>query len=535
MPWVWPDLDRWVSEGKMSEPAIMKHLDVRIHGCVGDDKMKEVFDSVSTTYEDENAILTESAFISLLTTKERLPSSPEGIDAGKIIYASIKYFSTLPLPRYSDGPDGTNPKLEGLDFNQLKRGLEWFFPDGHGSFITFGYMCRQRNMTDHLRLIFQSLASPTPSLPYEDEKTREIGSKNPFTVEGRIVNDDYCSRLSDSDDVILEDLLDVIWSTQDIIIANVTIANIDKDKLLPIAKQLMVEHQIASFYSLAIPIKRFESLVKALLFLQYSTPEALPDLSEFSEAASCLCAAFLRKDETGFITWPMFEHGMRVVAPYVFDSYYNLLARAFLGKTCDKFEVHDDSDSKVFIGPPNALTIPQASQLYTFLVGSIWLEKLRCFHHYTSLNLPTSSELVIAMQKVPDEAIVIISGTASGEATTFGLYLREPKSDGLSIQQHSFPDTCGSERCSLFQLSPRQDVFRGIVGKPGWKFDSDSITIGEGDGVVMVLKDDLRKLEVRHQVTGGDKTTCTYEANRVRGDWIVEFNIAEIAIWSESS
>ncbi|KAG4029807.1 hypothetical protein MFRU_014g01060 [Monilinia fructicola] len=162
----------------------MKQLDARIHGCVGDDTMKEVLDSVSTTYGDKNALLTGSTFVSLLTTKERHPSSLEGAHARKLNCASIKYFSTLQLPRYSDGPDETTPKSESLDFNKLKRELEGFFPGGHGSFITLGYMCHQRNMTDHLRLIFQSLACPTPTLPHEDEQTREIVSQIPPTVEG---------------------------------------------------------------------------------------------------------------------------------------------------------------------------------------------------------------------------------------------------------------------------------------------------------------------------------------------------------------
>lgn len=516
MPRLWPDLDRWIAEGKMTEPSIMKLIDARVQRGVDGDfyaseqkVLKEVFDSASTQHGDKSGILTEAAFISLLTTKERLPSSPEGVDAGKIIYASLKYFSTLPLPRYPDG----NIEPEGLDFNQLTRALMWAFPDRHNHFIIFGDQCSDHTPTDQLRFIFQSLALPTSEPPDEGERTLEVERQS---------------------DVILENAMDVLYSTQWILVANESIAYVDREKFRPLAKQLMTEYQVAPFSSLAIPRKRFEALVKALLVLQWSTPEDLPDLSEFSSAASCLCAAFLREGESDdFITWPMFERGVRVVAPYILDSYYNLLARLFLGKewlSC----VGTDSESEPFLAPPNILTIPIVSQLFTFLAMSMWVDRLKCFNHYTSSNLPTSTELINAIRSVPDQVIMLLSGiTLSGETVTFGLYSCEKTVDEFSIKQNIVPDMNGHERCSIFQLAPVHDIFRGVVGKPGWTFNNENVTFGKDNGVVMILKDHLRKGVVKHQVSGGDKTIYTYEPNWIRGDWTVEFDITEIAIWSE--
>ncbi|TEY40414.1 hypothetical protein BOTCAL_0432g00070 [Botryotinia calthae] len=61
----------------------------------------------------------------------------------------------------------------------------------------------------------------------------------------------------------------------------------------------------------------------------------------------------------------------------------------------------------------------------------------------------------------------------------------------------------------LFGTTPNcgVDVFREIVEKPGWKCDDESVTIGKGGGVVMILRDRLCKGKVRHQVPDERKTT----------------------------
>ncbi|KAF5878123.1 uncharacterized protein Bfra_000291 [Botrytis fragariae] len=78
-------------------------------------------------------------------------------------------------------------------------------------------------------------------------------------------------------------------------------------------------------------------------------------------------------------------------------------------------------------------------------------------------------------------------------------------------------------------LNSWNDVFRGIVGKPGWIYDDESVTIGEGGGVVMILGGHLRKERVRHQVSREEKTS-TDGTNRTKGDWSLEIEIEKIAI-----
>jgi hypothetical protein len=535
----WPDLDRWIAEGEMKKQPIMERVYRYVQVFFRDDEresLQKAFDSASTKHEEGNASLMEPSFISLLTNKGSLPQSPEGVRAGKIIYAIVAYVSTLPFPAHQYDP---NLRLDGLDWNQLARGLLCVIP-GRVSFRSWDEeeaywmqpnweehrVCPPRSKTRHLRLIFQSLSSP-----YEDKVQHDTESRSTPSAEAR-APDSSSPHQDDSEDPILEHLLDVLYDTQHIHDPVMSPVDREKFKSSPIAEQLLAENQTASFSSLAIPAERFEDLVKVLLYLQYSTPELLPALSEFSGAASSICAAFLQNSGEGLITWQMFEYGMRVTAPYLFDPLYTLLSRNLLGKE-SFFDV--DGGSEVFVGPPNVLTIPRASQLYTFLIGGVSFGDLECFHHFTGPNMPTPSTLISALESSPETAIMILSGTASNGITiTFGLYSFKPKLDGSSIQRDKDP-LSEREGCTIFQLEPVHDVFRGVEGSAGWKFDEDSSTFGEGDGVVMVLKDRTSRGEVKHQVSDsdGDEMTGTYEGNRWRGDWTVEFEIEGIAIWGE--
>ncbi|ESZ97931.1 hypothetical protein SBOR_1696 [Sclerotinia borealis F-4128] len=246
----------------MTKTAIMNHIDAMIQVYVEGDfsaaeqkELKEAFDSAFAQHGDKGAIMTESAFISLLNTKDFLPRTPEGVEAGKIIYASIAYLSTLPFPRY---PDGTESPPEGLELNQLERGLQWAIPGGHSHMIAQGGACRERDEMDHLRWIFQSLASIT-------------------RAEGQSL-DDNCSSNHGGDadgDEIFMDLFDVLYTTQDILNLDPS-KGVKKEDYRLLAKQFMTEYQIASFSSLTIPTKSFEALVKILLLLQYSSTRSPP-------------------------------------------------------------------------------------------------------------------------------------------------------------------------------------------------------------------------------------------------------------------
>lgn len=186
------------------------------------------------------------------------------------------------------------------------------------------------------------------------------------------------------------------------------------------------------------------------------------------------------------------------------------------------------------------LTLPRMSQLSSFLIGCAYFGDFRRFQHYTSLHpRPTPTEFVSAMEAVPNEGIVVLSGTeaTTGETFIFGVFSPKPKLDGSSVQTSVAPGWVGLEPCSIFQLAPVQDIFRGVTGKPGWTVETDAVIFGQkqggGSGVVMGLKDSLRRAEITHRVSEGDDDAKIYEPNPWRGNWAVNIEISQIEIWSE--
>jgi hypothetical protein len=61
--------------------------------------------------------------------------------------------------------------------------------------------------------------------------------------------------------------------------------------------------------------------------------------------------------------------------------------------------------------------------------------------------------------------------------------------------------------------------------------DNESVTFGQGGGVVMGLTTDfdVRKSVTKSQVM--NKETAMYASSDWRGNWAVEFEISEIEIW----
>ncbi|KAF2967534.1 hypothetical protein GQX73_g6027 [Xylaria multiplex] len=526
--WANEKIDAWVKQGALTKEGIVARLNARINSSYAiHDEEKLVLDGIFGSLGTHNnrsssdaSLLTESTFISLLQSKAKLPSSAEGSLAGKIIYHSIASLSTLPfLSKNESNPFGIIPySSQGLSRDEIVRGLVWALPDRAKSFIEEGPDACFRTGTDHHRLIFQSLATPIRKHPQND-----------FELA-------HSSKLDSDEDDIYHDLLDVLYSTQEI--THPGHSPVHRDTFRPIAKRIGAENDIASLHELAIPIDRFEILAKLLLAMQFEPPA---DLSGFSNAARALGACF-SQDQGGsgvsMITWPMFERGLRNDAPYLFAPFYRLLSTTFLGKS-STIDVLDASEV-----PPSLergaviLTRPLQSQLSTFLAASVYFGWFYRTHHFTitDVDAPTPAALISAIQAAPDEAVLVISGTLeSGEPCTFGLFTPQPRSDATSIQTEVNPHNAGQERCGLFQLEPTHGVFKGVVGRPGWSIadDGGSVTFGRGGGMVLALGDGLRQAVVRHQTGEEEDDTVSYAASTWRGDWLIEFDVTSIEIWSE--
>ena len=548
----------WVAQGALSKEAVWERVDKALKGSCS-----FAFDCEPTASETR---LTEAAFISLLQTKADFPRSQDGAAAGQILFSSLAYLSTLPFPSST----ATVSPSDGLSPAQLARALAWIIPDNYGYLVEEGNISRQRSKADHRRLIFQSLASrldPTLKPHYDAESARRLALYNAFEVEYESRRE-YCALNHDDDgDEIYHDLLDVLYGTQ--ITYDPRYSPVHRDDFRSVAKQLAAEHDLDELYALGIPVDRFVALTKVLVALQFTQPADYRDdngnldLSQFNTAARSVCAAFYRphqnlnqdgKDATpSVITWPMFDHALKNIAPYLLDPLYHIISTIFLDKRGPGISYFFDAPSPLPSGTP--LTMPLLSQLATFLGGSIDFASFRRTLHYSATdtyNLPkTSSELIGAIEAIPEEAMLVFSAQSpkeeenDGRAYVFGVFSYKPKQDGASIQTNVIPSFVGQERCVIFQLAPVQDVFRGVVGKPGWTVtDRDTVLFGQlgGDGgVVLELKDGLRAVDITHQIevaksgnsVGDSGDGYVYEPNVWRGNWATSLQISNIEVWTD--
>ncbi|KAH8900383.1 hypothetical protein GQ53DRAFT_790151 [Thozetella sp. PMI_491] len=510
----WPNnvITDLLTQGQLTKESILERLDQAIEGSYAIREweiqvIKRVFQSVC----NQHGRMTEPVFLSLLQTKAALPSSPEGIEAGKIIFTT---------------PSG----IDGLSLTQFTRSLVWLLPGRHASIIEEGSDSRMRTKADHRRLIFQSLASSTYHKPYNRESARQLALHNAFEVN-KEEDREFCSLNHDEDgDEIYHDLLDVLYSTQDM--NHPGISKVPRDAFRTIGKRLATENRFSTLYALGIPTERLVALVRALLAFQLSPGGTVVDLSQYDAAARSVCTAFCEPEEVTVVTWPMFDRAFKSVAPYLFDPLYRMVSLAFLQETTT-FDVLDISDLPNALG--SVLTLPRLSQLSTVYAGSAYFGWLRCFQHYEGSHRPSADAFLDAIEKVPGESIVVISGTtAAGKTCTFGLFSPKPELDGSNIQTNIIQDCSGLERCSIFQLEPAQDIFRGTVGKPGWTVDNGTARFGQGSGVIMLLRPGLQIAEISHQLAGVDSEIIVYEPNQSRGNWKEVLEISGIEIWSES-
>ncbi|KAK0709924.1 hypothetical protein B0T26DRAFT_679275 [Lasiosphaeria miniovina] len=552
----WPakQISDWVVQGALGKEAVWERVDKAVEGSYnfpfgGEPKpiLASLFHSLSTS----EGLLTEATFIGLLQTKVDLPRSPDGVIVGKILFSSLAYLSTVPFPSSTT----TAPPRGRLSLAQLARALVWIVPDNYGYIVEEGNFSRQRSKADHRRLIFQSLASRLDREPhYDAENARRLALHNAFEVEYE-ARREYCALNHDGDgDEIYHDLLDVLYGTQ--IKHDPRYAPVHRDDFRPVAKQIAAENDLDRLYALGIPVDRFVALVKLLLDFQFTQSDENDDEnrdlgpSRFDAAARSVCAAFHHQNAvqgddgatSAVITWPMFDHGLKNVAPYLFDPLYHIISTVFMGKRGPGISYLLDAPSPLPSGTP--LTMVLLSQLTTFLGGSADFASFRRTLHYSaSDDLPkTASELIKAMEAISEEAVMMLSARSegSGETYVFGVFSYKPQQDVGSIQTNVIPSYVGQERCAIFQLAPVQDIFRGVVGKPGWTVTgSDTVVFGQpgGGGVVLMLEDGLRSVDIAHQVpiTEGDGNSggYVYEPNVWRGNWSTSLHNSDIEIWTD--
>lgn len=520
-------IEEWVAKGWLSKEFILRRVDQKIDESYAlSEEELSALKSLFQTARSSDGLLTEDAFISLLQTKSTLPQSAEGIEVGKIVFTSLVYLSNIPFPNSPEKPIiQTTISLE-----QLTRALVWVLPIRSDQIIEAGNHSRMRTKADHRRLVFQSLASAIHDTPYDDEGARKQALEDAFDVDD--FHADFCSSNRDEDgDEMYHDLLDVLYSTQEE--RHPGLANADRNEFRPVAKRIASDNDIPSLNNIGIPTNRFFPLARFLLALQFEPAETGVDLNEFDAAATSVCATFSDFGDAQIITWPTFNRVLKETTPYLFDPLYQMLSGTFLDNS-SAFE-YCSTGSESASEFSRILTLPITGQLSTFLAGSAYFGDFIRIQHYDSSYFPNANEFIESVETVPDEAVVILSGkTEAGTTHTFGVFSPKPQADGASVQTNIVPNHVGQERCSIFQLNPVQDIFRGVIGNPGWAVDNGNVVFGQGGGVVMTLKDDMQRVEISHHVAKTDSDEGNYTSNKARGDWTLKLEISEIEIWSET-
>jgi hypothetical protein len=545
--WSAQKINDWVAQRALSKEAVFERVDKAVRGML----LEIIFDSISAS----DRLLTEAAFITVLQNKTDLPRSPDGDAAGKILFSSLAYLSTLPFPSSTK----TIPPRDSLSFPQLARALVWMVPNNYGYIVEEGNLSRQRSKADHRRLMFQSLAARLDPKPhYHAESARRLALRNAFEVEHESRQDNCASNHDHDGDEIYHDLLDVLYGTQ-ITHRNPRYSPVPRDDFRLVAKQIAVEHDLDELYDLGVPVDRFVSLVKSLVALQFIQPDEYRDehrnldLSRFDTVARSICAAFC-PEHNGVITWPAFDHALKNITPYLLDPLHHFITKSFIPDQHHTPGISCLWDAPSPLPASTLLTMPLMSQLATFLGGSLDFASLRRTCRYSSTSSDQSfskpsSELIRAMETIPEEAILIFSAQQSSESSPndaqrttyiFGVFSYNPKEDRIGIQNNTdLPSGfVGQERCAIFQLAPVQDVWRGVVGKPGWTVSDTEVVFGDGGGVVLKMKDGCRAVDIAHRNDGdggyGSGGGYVYEPNGWRGNWcLTSLSIGYIEIWTD--
>jgi hypothetical protein len=215
--------------------------------------------------------------------------------------------------------------------------------------------------------------------------------------------------------------------------------------------------------------------------------------------------------------------------PHVFDPLFALLGTIFFDQRCDL----DATQGHFPTAAGSAiLTHPRMAQLESILFNSLCVADIRLFHRHVHPTKNTASDLVEAIEKIPECALLIISGRTAASHTpcTFGAFIARPPLDGPRIQHG---DPAFEDTALLLQLSPVHDVFRGQVGQPAWAVTDEGLVFGNtGAGAALVVDGRGARARFVHTPFGGAGEPA-YRATRHRGKFEVSFAVETIEVWGE--
>ncbi|PVI01584.1 hypothetical protein DM02DRAFT_704654 [Periconia macrospinosa] len=545
-------IEGWFSEGVMTRDAVLQamgntvltpnHIFTEQELSVLENKFK------STAHGDvEIEPITEEMFLGAFSKGNAKPP-PSFAGAGYIIYRSIYHISAFPF-----APTGP------MDFEAFVRGLAWLLPSRAEDLSSTSNYSRARSAADQRRLLFQSLATSLDgkNTPFDAQTAREAACRRARDFSGMraggILGEFAATNFDDDGDEMFHDVLDILYSYHPLV-DTPPHAPFHRDAFRPLAKRLHKDRDV-KLHHLSIPQQDMESLVEFLLEYRWAPADQSPAAAvavDWKSSSTSITKSFAQGKDSG-ITWPEFDHAYTSITPYLFQPLLSLLSTHLLGHT-------DDRNSQASLAPFSSpsrlpeeeegrilLTPPVLSQLAAIFVETISVEDmklLKSFKLHGSTTTPNHHSVADVTSFRPSDfddntegAMILFSGTntSTSSPVLFACYTSKPWGDAIGIEER---DEERWEHCSLLQLSPIQDVFRGIVGQPAWKIsgDDDELQFGNPEkGVGLKITGGLRHAWLTHvpqeSAQQEQQQEVVFKASDWRGRFSIHVKIESIEVW----
>lgn len=511
-------------------------------------------------------------------TTNPIKTIPALVDAMPLLHRSLRFLSTYPFP------STIKPTTKGLSCQDMYCALAWSIPDRIANIG--GNRSRCRSLADHRRALFLSFATPVSdddisqsrlsSFPFNEMRWRQQAAERVWEFSDeelarwdnkKAMKDFYsdcvrCTR-DDTGDEVFVDMVDLLCSTQKK--GGNPIRRVHWLSFRDIGSKLVDSHQVPPLHKYILESKDLEKLIRGLLPLQSVLSletERLPISAADDACVKSLMAAF----ETGGpgsglgVNFEMFDRVLSKVAPALLRPYILFLGE-LLGNGFSNFKVPTKAMSKrapffsKAFPEDRILSISRLAQIRTIAFGMVCM----CPEDFALIGVNFRPELqgygdVNAAKKALVERLrgsqrattILLRGKAKlsswsaegkgkqeDEEFIFGLHTHRSAAEDMISMEDPFPTTEDVKIATLFQLSPIQDAFAGVPGKPGWQL------LGGGDGVVFghpsagasLSLDLVLGRATFRQTTGGDDYATVYMPSDWRGNRRVEIELDTVELW----
>ncbi|KAL8393764.1 hypothetical protein RB595_003492 [Gaeumannomyces hyphopodioides] len=566
------DLDKiqtWRQAGLLDPPAVLERLSRAVENTIRHSNDHGALENLRANFASvcsPDQTLTEaslSAWIAAHLAADAanpVATIPALGAAVPLLFRAVHRLSAHPFT-------AAQPVAAGVTLDGLLRVLFWAVPARELVHMTL----RHRAPAEHRRALFQALAAPDAAaaarLPFDEERWRRLAharardlpahEAQAWGLPAEDVHNIWPTR-NDAGDEVVHDVADVLHLTQED--PGLGVAQVAWASFEGVAAELAAGEP--ALRDLVVGSRELRAVVEAMVPLQgwlTYAGERLPVAEADADSVDALVAAF----EVGGggagsgANYEMFDRVLATVAPALLNPFHLLLeaftkappnapAQSEAGASAAQTALDRQTGEGIF-------SCGRLAQLRTFLQGRAGesIEDLQLKWEWDSGSVTSGSEGVAGdlskfMHSAKEETFLLVRGSqvdgSSGESFTFGFYSARGAEDEASIE-----DICPTDNdvsvAAVFQLTPVQDAFPGILGRPAW-----GIREAKGNSVLQFgdleagasLKIDLstERATFTHKVpVVGEElnTSAVFRPSTWRGSWEVELNVGRLELWSQDN